>query len=78
MQSTFPFTGIGSYRDQPLPVRASLLFLQGSKSEFSPASESWKLSLMYKPLFSEEAVWPSCIDRLQSLDLLQNGNQAKE
>lgn len=36
------------------------------------------LSLMYKPLFSKEEGWPSCIDRLQRLDLLQNGNQAKE
>lgn len=45
---------------------------------FFSASESWKLSLMYKPLFSKEAGWLSCIDRLQRLDLLQNGNQAEE
>lgn len=36
------------------------------------------LSLTHKPLFSKEEGWPSCMDRLQRLDLLQNGNQAKE
>lgn len=40
--------------------------------------KSWKLSLMQEPLFSKEAGWSSYIDRLRSLDLLQNGNQAKE
>lgn len=53
-------------------------FSKALKAEFSPVSESWKFSLMYEPLFSKEAGWPSCIDRLWSLDLLPNGNQAKE
>lgn len=73
------FAELESSSCQPVShLRVPLNFFQGSKGEFSPASESWKLSFTYKPLFSKEAAWSSRIDRLQSLDLLQNGNQAKE